>query len=275
MLAILLTTLVTTAVARAQVIDNESLGLEGARRAVAAVVAEARSKGVGAVVAVVDDGGNLMALERVDGTVAAGAKVSAGKARTAALFKKPTAFFEEVIGKGRTAMTALEDFTPLQGGIPIVVDGQVVGAVGVSGASSARQDEDFALLGTAAVTAPASAVTYIDGGRVAAAFAKGLPLVETDAYRVHASHHDAAGQAEIHTADTDIIYMLEGTATSVTGGSAVEPKVVGDGEIRGSAVQGGDTRRLARGDVMIVPHGVSHGFKQVSAPFNYYVVKVH
>ena len=103
------------------------------------------------MIAVVDDGGNLMALERLDGTFAAGANISIGKARTAALFKKPTAFFEDIIRKGRTPMVALNDFTPLQGGVPIVVGDQVVGAVGVSGAASAQQDEEMAMAGAAAV----------------------------------------------------------------------------------------------------------------------------
>jgi glc operon protein GlcG len=129
---------------------KRSLTLDGAKTAIAAAVAEARKAGTTGVVAVVDDGGNLMALERIDGTFAAGANISIGKARTAALFKKPTRFFEEVIGKGRFAMTAV-DFTPLQGGIPIMVDGQIVGGIGVSGASSAQQDEDLALAGAAAV----------------------------------------------------------------------------------------------------------------------------
>jgi glc operon protein GlcG len=64
------------------------------------------------------------------------------------MFKKPTRFFEEVINKGRTAMTTV-DFTPLQGGVPIVVEGQVVGAVGVSGAQSAAQDDELAMAGAA------------------------------------------------------------------------------------------------------------------------------
>jgi glc operon protein GlcG len=129
---------------------KRTLSLEGAKKAIAAAVAEAAKAGATGVVAVVDDGGNLMALERIDGTFAAGANISIGKARTAALFKKPTRFFEEVIGKGRYAMTAV-DFTPLQGGIPIMVDGQVVGGIGVSGASSGQQDEELALAGAAAV----------------------------------------------------------------------------------------------------------------------------
>ncbi len=102
------------------------------------------------VIAVVDDGGNLMALERIDGTFAAGANISIGKARTAVLFKKPTKFFEDVIDKGRYAMTAV-DFTPLQGGVPILVEGQVVGGIGVSGAASAQQDEELAIAGASAI----------------------------------------------------------------------------------------------------------------------------
>lgn len=135
-----------------QVATKRVLTLEGAKKAIAAAVAEATKNEAGGVIAVVDDGGNLIALERIDGTFAAGANVSIGKARTAALFKKPTKFFEDVIGKGRTAMVAV-DFTPLQGGVPIVVDGQVVGAIGVSGASSAQQDEEFAVAGANALAA--------------------------------------------------------------------------------------------------------------------------
>src|SRR5437870_13204032 len=92
-----------------------------------------------------------MALERVDGTFAMGATISIGKARTAVLFKKPTRFFEELINKGRTAMRAVDGFTPLIGGIPIVIDGQVVGGVGVSGASSGAEEEELALAGANAV----------------------------------------------------------------------------------------------------------------------------
>jgi glc operon protein GlcG len=84
-------------------------------------------------------------------TFAAGAKISIGKARTAVLFKRPTRFFEDVINKGRTAMATLNDFTPLQGGIPIVVDGQIIDAIGVSGAASAPQDEELAIAGANAL----------------------------------------------------------------------------------------------------------------------------
>ncbi len=142
--------------AHAQVaMTKKTLTLEGAKKAIAAAVAEARKNSATGVIAVVDDGGNLMALERIDGTFAAGANISIGKARTAVLFKKPTKFFEDVIAKGRTAMVAV-DFTPLQGGIPILVEGQVVGGIGVSGASSAAQDEELAIAGANAVAASAN-----------------------------------------------------------------------------------------------------------------------
>ena len=137
--------------AEAQVATQHQLTIEGARQIIAAAAAEAKKNRAGGVIAVVDAGGNLMALERLDGTFAAGANISIGKARTAALFKRPTKFFEDVIKNGRTAMVTVENFTPLQGGIPIFVDGQVVGGVGVSGAASAQQDEELALAGAASV----------------------------------------------------------------------------------------------------------------------------
>jgi uncharacterized protein GlcG (DUF336 family) len=136
----------------AQTIEKKGLTLDGAKKVIAAAVAEAKSKNApGGAIAVVDEGGNLVAVERLDNTFAAGANISIGKARTAVLFKRPTKFFEDVINKGRTAMTTLTDFTPLQGGIPLVVDGQVIGAVGVSGAASAQQDEELAIAGANAL----------------------------------------------------------------------------------------------------------------------------
>ena len=110
--ALMLATFAGTGVAT-EITDRKTLTLDGARRAIGAAVAQAHKNHAGGVIAVVDDGGNLMALERVDGTFAAGANISIGKARTAALFQKPTRVFEEIIAKGRTAMVALNDFTPL------------------------------------------------------------------------------------------------------------------------------------------------------------------
>ncbi|HEY7163927.1 MAG TPA: heme-binding protein [Candidatus Binatia bacterium] len=140
-----------------QTVEKKGLTLAGARQVIAAAVAEAKNKNApGGAIAVVDEGGNLVALERLDSTFAAGANISIGKARTAALFKKPTRFFEETINNGRAAMATLSDFTPLQGGIPIIVDGEIIGAVGVSGAATAQQDEDLAIAGANALAARAA-----------------------------------------------------------------------------------------------------------------------
>jgi uncharacterized protein GlcG (DUF336 family) len=138
--------------ASAQTVQKRVLTLDLAKQVIAAAVAEARIKNApGGAIAVVDDGGNLIAVERLDNTFAAGANISVGKARTAALFRRPTKFFEDVINKGRTAMATLNDFTPLQGGIPIILDGHVIGAIGVSGAASAQQDEELAVAGANAL----------------------------------------------------------------------------------------------------------------------------
>jgi glc operon protein GlcG len=117
-------------------------------------------------------------------------------------------------------------------------------------------------------------VTLIGSNRVAAAFAKGMPLLETSEFKIHASRRDAPGVAEIHTRDTDIVHVLEGSATFVTGGTATEPKTIAPNEIRGRDIQGGESRRISKGDVIVVPNGVPHWFKQVDGPLLYYVVKV-
>lgn len=270
---------VAAAAAHAQTYEHPTLTIDGARKVVAAAVAEAKRVGApGAVIAVVDDGGNTMALERLDGTFAAGATISIGKARTAALFKRPTKAFEDTIRNGRTAMVSLPDslFTPLQGGVPITLDGRVVGAVGVSGAASAQQDEELALAGARAVTAassPAAAVSHFDSERVRDAFARGQPLHETGGYKIHASRRDQPGLVEVHEHETDVLYVVEGSATLVTGGTPVDPQTTGPGEIRAPRVEGGEARQLARGDVVVIPNGVPHWFKETSDPFLYFVVK--
>ncbi len=275
--------------AKAQVADKKSLTLDGARKVIAAAEAYAKeNKAPGGVVAVVDAGGNLMALERLDGTFAAGANISIGKARTAVLFQKPTKVFEDIINKGRTAMAALPDsfFTPLQGGIPVLLDGQIIGGVGVSGAMSAAQDEQLAIAGADAaksfggdpmMTSPLP-VSYFTKKEVEAAFDKGAVLFDGEKgarnYMVHASRREAPGMVEVHTRDADIIYVLKGSATIVTGGTMVDGKPIAADEIRGREITGGDTRQLVPGDVMIIPNGVPHWFKGIDGPFLYYVVKV-
>src|SRR5262249_22232725 len=230
-LLVILIAVSTLVSAHSQVVEKKSLNLEGAKKAIAAAVDYAKKNNApGAVIAVVDEGGHLMALEPLDGIFAMGATISIGKARTAVAFKKPTRFFEELINKGRTAMTAVDGFTPLIGGIPIMIDGQVAGGIGVSGAASANQDEELALAGAAAFSEftkadipskspsagadvngepmmkPTNEATFIGATQVVEAFAKGQPLLETAGYKVHASRRVQPGQAEIHTLDTDVVY---------------------------------------------------------------------
>lgn len=126
----------------------------------------------------------------------------------------------------------------------------------------------------ALAAAPNAEVTELDAAQVAAAFAKGAPLLENDRYKVHASRRDAPGQAEVHARDTDIIYVLEGTAGFVTGGRIVGGAEVATDEIRGASIEGGTRRELAPGEVVVVPSGTPHWFESVPGPFVYYVVKV-
>ncbi len=132
----------------ADVTTVPSLGVDGAKALAAAALRHAREHHApGAAVAVVDAAGTLVYLERLDGTFANASVVSIGKARTAALFGKPTRVFEDAVNKGRYAMLALPEiaaFTPLMGGVPIEIDGHVAGAIGVSGAASAAQDDEIA-----------------------------------------------------------------------------------------------------------------------------------
>jgi glc operon protein GlcG len=264
----------------AQVTTKKELTLQGARHIIAAATAEARRDNAGGTIAIVDEGGTLIALERLVGTFAASASISVGKARTAAIFKKPTKAFEETIRGGRTAMIALDDFTPLQGGVPIVADGQVVGAIGVSGAASAQRDEEIAMAGAAAAkvfgdraAAAPPGVTYFESPKVAAAFAKGVALLEVDGYKIHASRREGPGVAEVHDWETDVVYVLDGAATLVLGGTVVDPKVTEPGQVRGPMIRGGESRRIGKGDVLVIPAGVPHWFKEVQRPMTYFVVK--
>jgi glc operon protein GlcG len=136
--------------------NQPTLTLDGAKRAAAAAIAYARSHGApGGSIAVVDAGGHTLYLERLDGTFPAASDVSIGKARTAVNFGKPTRGLEEAINKGRPALLPVAGvtwFTPLQGGVPIIVNGRVIGGIGVSGALSQQQDEEVAMAGAQVIT---------------------------------------------------------------------------------------------------------------------------
>ena len=124
---------------------------EGARAAAEAVAAEATARGVAPVAAVVDAGGELVYLWRPDDAQVASVGVATDKARTAAIYRRPSKDFEDQASGGRPSALHLARAVPLQGGLPIVHDGAVVGALGVSGASSADEDQALAAVGVAAV----------------------------------------------------------------------------------------------------------------------------
>jgi glc operon protein GlcG len=265
---------------RAQLLEKKILTLEAAEKIAKAAETEASKRNATVVIAVVDDGGYPLVLKRLDNAQVASVDVGIGKARTAAIFRRPSREFEEQIKNGRIASLVLPGATPLQGGVPLFADGKVVGAIGVSG-NTPREDEEIALAGARAfahgaglLTSAAGKVAYFSAGQVKKAFQKGMPLIELANYKVHASHRDAPGVVEVHTRDTDIIYLLEGAATLVTGGAVKEGKHIEPEEIRGNDVKGGEARRIHAGDVIVIPHGTPHWFKEVAGPINYYVVKV-
>lgn len=274
--------LAATAAQAAPTGSKPTLTLEGARQVVAAALDYAKAhNSPGGAIAVVDDGGSIVALERLDGTFPAAPNISVGKARTAAFFKRATRGIEDTINKGRVTMTTLPDvtyFTPLAGGVPLTVNGQIIGAVGVSGASSAQQDDEIAQAAADAFAAglakSAAKVEYFPSNVVREAFADGKSSLAANAeYRINPSRRDGPGEAEVHTTDTDIFYVLKGSATVITGGSVVEPRNVSATEIRGAAIAGGTEQRIAAGDVLSIPRGVPHWFKAVKTPFTYYVIK--
>jgi glc operon protein GlcG len=261
----------------------DDLTLDAARQAMAAATAAAaRLKAPGGAIAIVDAGGHLVMLERLDGSFPAGAAVSIEKARTAAVFRMPTRNLEDAVSKGRTSLVAVDVMLPLRGGVPLSRGGRIYGAVGVSGAASAAQDDEIAQAvadaftsapATAMMSAPA-AVEALASSDVTAAFKAGKPLLENGQFKIHASRRETAGMAEVHTRDTDIVYVLDGSATLVTGGTVVDGATTAMDEIRGAAISGGEIRQLTKGDVVVVPNGVPHWFKQVNGPLLYYVVKV-
>ena len=126
------------------------LELADAQRVAAAARAKAVAEGWAVVIAIVDEGGHLMFLERADGTQKGSSVVAQEKARTALLFKRPTKALEDAIGSGKLQMLDLPGATPIEGGLPLVHEGQVVGAIGVSGVMSS-QDGQIAAAGVAAL----------------------------------------------------------------------------------------------------------------------------
>jgi len=136
------------AAARAELPARKVLTLAAAKKIAQAAEAEAMKRGSTVVIVVVDEGGYPIYLERLDDTQVASVEVGIGKARTAAIFRRPSKVFEDQVRNGRVAALALPGATPLQGGVPIVVGGKVIGAIGVSG-NTPQEDEDIAKAGAA------------------------------------------------------------------------------------------------------------------------------
>jgi glc operon protein GlcG len=120
-----------------------------------------------------------------------------------------------------------------------------------------------------------SGVIQINHEKVTAAFASGTMLLETNNFKIMAGRRTSPGEVEIHDQDTDIFYVLEGSATFVTGGKAIQPRSTGPGETRAIEIDGGEERHLTKGDVIIIPNRIPHWFKEVNGPLLYYVVKVN
>jgi len=279
-LAVAAALVVANAAHAADVITQSTLSLDGAKSVAMSALHYARAHNApGAAVAVVDAGGVVIYVERLDGTFLNASNISIGKARTAVLFGKPTRVFEDLVNKGRYTMLALPEiapFTPLMGGVPIEIGGRVVGAIGVSGAASAAQDDEIATAGAsefAKTHQTLSQVQYVPNDKVAEGFRKDATLVSDNGYRVNSSRRDGPGEAEVHALDTDIFYVIEGSASVITGGEVIEPRTIAVNETRGKGIQGGTEYKLGKGDVLTIPRGTPHWFKEVKTPFRYYVVK--
>jgi len=134
---------------RADLPVKKVLTLEAAKKIAAAAEAEAKKRGARVVIVVVDNGGYILLLERLDDTQVASVDVGIAKARTAAIFRRPSGDFEDQVKNGRISALALPGAAALRGGVPIMVDGKVIGAIGVSG-ETPQEDEDIAKAGAAA-----------------------------------------------------------------------------------------------------------------------------
>jgi len=122
--------------------------------------------------------------------------------------------------------------------------------------------------------APLSNVVFLDHDKVAAALAKGGSLVSASDVIVSGSHRVKPGQVEVHDHEMDVLYIIDGSATFVSGGKIVGAKNTRPGQWLGTDITGGQTQALVKGDVVVVPAGTPHWFKEVPGPLSYFVVKV-
>jgi glc operon protein GlcG len=253
-----------------------ALTFDGARFAAETTAAEAARRGVSPVAAVVDAGGSLLYLSRPDRAQVASVDVAADKARTAAIYRRPSKDFEDQAAGGRPSALHLARAVPLQGGVPILHDGHVVGAIGVSGASSAEEDSELAAIGASALAQErnGNGARFFPSDELAKRFEQGGLFLAGAGYKLDAGRRDAPGEVEYHEHAVDVMHVVRGTATVLTGGEMVDARKVAPGELRAPKVEGGTSHELREGDVLAIPNGVPHQFVEVSNPFLYFVVKV-
>ena len=130
------------------------------------------------------------------------------------------------------------------------------------------------IVASASLLIGADVATFVSHEKVTEALAKGGSLAATKEYTVSGAHRDKAGQVEVHDKETDILYITDGEATFVTGGKMVGGKSSKAGQWLGTDITGGQTHHLAKGDVVMIPAGMPHWFKEVPKSVSYFVVKV-
>jgi uncharacterized protein GlcG (DUF336 family) len=241
------------AAAEVSTVEVLALTYEGARRIAEAAGAAAAERGVAPVISVVDAGGALMYLVRPDAAQVASVDVTTDKARTAAIYRRPSKDFEDQASGGRPSALHLARAVPLQGGIPIVLDGEVVGAIGVSGARSADEDQELAVIGAGSAAANGHRNGAAHFPRAQVDSGRGI-LLDEGRFKLDAGRRTRPGEVELHEHAIDVMHVVKGTATVVTGGDT--------------------SHEIAEGDVLTIPAGVTHQFTEVSDPFLYFVVKV-
>ena len=260
--------------------EIHALTYDGARIAAEATASIATERGVAPVASVVDAWGDLVYIWRPDAAQPASVGVATDKARTAAVYRRPSKDFEDQASGGRPSALHLARAVPLQGGIPLTYDGQVIGAIGVSGASSADEDQELAIAGAEAAMAAANqnghrnGATYFTDRELMEKFRTGGLLLDEGRYKIDAGRRTAPGEVEYHDKFVDVMHVIDGSATVVTGGQMIGPREVSAGEIRAEVIDGGIAHKLSNGDVLTIPNGVPHQFTEVSDPFLYFVVKV-
>ena len=270
------------AAAEFSVAEVPALTYEGARAAAEAAGAVAAERGVAPVISAVDAGGALMYLVRPDTAQVASVEVTTDKARTAAIYRRPSKDFEDQASGGRPSALHLARAVPLQGGVPIEYDGEVIGAVGVSGATDADEDRELAEIGARSIEAAIAArgnggsngAAYFAAAAVDEKFRAGGLLLDEAAYKIDAGRREGPGEVEFHEHVIDVMHVVSGRATVITGGSMVDAREIAPGELRAATVEGGRPHELSEGDVLAIPNGVPHQFAAVSDPFLYFVVKV-